>query len=65
MNKKEDSEENWKRIRLLNAIRFKINITLNYLKNLVNFVILSNKISNKVVAIVCRRFKTNDEAVLV
>lgn len=30
-----------------------------------HFVILSNKISNKVVAVVCRRFKTNDEAVLV
>ena len=29
-----------------------------------HFVILSNKISNKVVAVVCRRFKTNDEAVL-
>lgn len=30
-----------------------------------HFVILSNKISNEVVAVVCRRFKTNDEAVLV
>ena len=29
-----------------------------------HFVIRSDEVSNKVVAIVCRRFKTNDEAVL-
>ena len=30
-----------------------------------DFVILSNKILNMIVAVVCRQFKTNDEAVFV
>ena len=51
------------------SLRF-ANVVLTHSRSLdgvqhTHFVILSNKISNKVVAVVCRRFKTNDEAVLV
>ena len=57
-----DESVDFIRLRFANVV-FPHNRSLNGIKN-THFVILGNKVSNKVVAVVCRLHKTNDEAVL-
>ena len=49
-------------LRFANVV-FTHNRSLDGIKN-THFVILGNKVSNKVVTVVCRRFKTNDDVAL-
>ena len=61
-------EENQK-VKTLICLRF-TNIVLTHLTGFdgvqhTHLVELSNKVSNKVVTVVCRRFKTDDDAVLI